>query len=161
MIKKSILAAAVATIMLVPGFSTVASAADVSIGLVDTNVIIAKSALYSALRKAQADLDGMSKNFQKDYMDRMAKLQKAKTKEEFEKLQKQYEGELRQKQSQAMASLQSKQKSLEALKDSLRKKVEVAIKDIAKQKKLTFVVDKQAMYYGGTDITNDVLNRIK
>jgi outer membrane protein len=161
MIKKSFIAAMTAFIMVAPGFSTVAAAADVKIGLVDTNVIIAKSSLYSALRKAQDDINGMSQSFQKDYMDKIAKLQKAKTKEEFEKLQKQYEGELRQKQSQAMSSLQSKQKSLEALKESLRKKVEVAIKDIAKQKNLTYVVDKQAMYFGGTDITNDVLTRIK
>lgn len=161
MIKKSILVAITATLIIAPGLSNSAKAADVSIGLVDSNMIIAKSSLYSALRRAQTDLSGLEQNFQKQYMDKMAKLQKAKNKEEFDKLQKQYAGELRKMQSSALQTVQTKQKSLESLKESLRKKVEVAIRDIAKQKKLTYVVDKQAMYFGGTDITNDVLSRIK
>ncbi len=94
-------------------------------------------------------------------MDKMARLQKAKTKEEFERLQKQFEGELIQKREQAMRTLQTKQASLESMKNDLRKKVEAAIKAIAKQKNLTYVVDKQAMFYGGADITEDVLKRVR
>jgi len=40
--KKSILAAAITAIMLTPAFTTSAFAGDVTIGLVDTNMIIAK-----------------------------------------------------------------------------------------------------------------------
>ena len=94
-------------------------------------------------------------------MDKVSRLQKIKNQQEFEKLFKQYDAEFKQKQINAQKTLQSKQQNLLDMRESLRKKVETAIKDIAKQKKLTFVVDKQAMYYGGIDITNDVLQKIK
>lgn len=156
--KKQIIGA-VSSIILSSGFIS-ANAAD-GIGVVDTNVIVAKSSLYSALRKAQAELGTLDQNLQKDYMDKMAKLSKAKSKEEFEKLQKQYGNEFKVKQEQAYKTLMAKRNSLEAMKNTLRTKVEAAIKQIAKQKKLTHVVAKEAMYFGGVDITNDVLSRVK
>lgn len=159
MIKKQIIGA-VSAIILSSGFMS-ANAADVNIGVVDANVIVAKSSLYSALRKAQAELGSLDQNLQKDYQDKMTKLSKAKSKEEFEKLQKQYGNEFRQKQEQAYKTLMAKRNSLESMKNSLRVKVESAIKAIAQQKKLSHVVAKEAMYFGGVDITNDVLSRIK
>lgn len=159
MLKKSIIGA-VSAIILSSGFLA-ANAANVNIGVVDSNVIVGKSNLYSALRKAQTDLGNLDQNLQKDYADKMGKLAKAKTKEEFEKLQKQYGTEFRKKQEQAYQTLMAKRKNLDSMKESLRVKVEAAIKAIAKQKNLSHVVDKQAMFFGGVDITNDVLARVK
>lgn len=156
--KKQIIGA-FSAIILSSGFMS-ANAAD-GIGVVDSNMIVAKSSLYSALRNAQTELGSLDQNLQKDYMDKMNKLSKAKTKEEFEKLQKQYGTEFRAKQEQAFKTLAAKRKNLETMKETLRVKVEAAIKAIAKQKKLTHVVDKQAMFFGGVDITNDVLARVK
>ena len=48
-------------------------------------------------------------------------------------------------------------------KSTLNKKLLNATgeKEIAKQKKLDYVVDKQMIFFGGSDITNDVLKKIK
>jgi outer membrane protein len=135
--------------------------AQTKIGIVDTQVIISTSKLYSELRKAEGELAKLQENFQKDYMDKMNKLQQAKNKEEFERLQKQFQGELLKKRDSAMKTLQSKQKDLEKMKNDLRKKVEIAINNIAKSRKFDYVVDKQAMFYGGIDITQEVLSKIK
>lgn len=135
--------------------------AQTKIGIVDTQVIISTSRLYGELRKAENELAKLQENFQKDYMDKMNRLQQAKNKEEFERLQKQFQGELSKKRDSVMRTLQSKQKNLEKMKNDLRKKVEMAINNIAKSKKFDYVVDKQAMFYGGTDITQDVLSKIK
>jgi outer membrane protein len=159
MLNKTIIGA-VSAIILSSSFMS-ANAADVSIGTVDSNVIVARSSLYSALRKSQEELGRLDQNLQKDYQDKMAKLSKAKTKEEFEKLQRQYGNEFRQKQEQAYKTLMAKRSSLDSMKNTLRMKVESAIKEIAKKKKLTHVVAKEAMYFGGIDITNDVLARVK
>lgn len=135
--------------------------AQTKIGVVDTQTIISTSKLYAELRKSEQELARMQEAFQKEYMDKMNKLQQAKNKEEFEKLQKQFQNELIKKRDSVMNSLQVKQKNLDKMKNDLRKKVEVAINNIAKAKKLEYVVDKQAMFYGGLDITKDVLAKIK
>jgi len=136
-----------------------------SIGLVDTQKIIENSTLYSELRKAEADLLKLQKNFEKEYMEKVQKLQSVleqkKNPQEFQKLQDQYRRELMEKQSSAQKTLAEKQRSLETTRNNLRKKVEIAIKEIAKQKKLDYVVDKQMIFFGGSDITNDVLKKIK
>ncbi|MEK7431696.1 MAG: OmpH family outer membrane protein, partial [Cyanobacteriota bacterium] len=123
------------------------------------------SSLYSALRNAEQEIQKLDESLKKDLMDRQTKLQQAmqqkKSKEELEKLYKQYKGELDKKEGEARKSLESKQKNLIKMRDSLKVKVEAAVKEIATQKKLSYVVDKQAMFYGGIDITNDVLAKIK
>ncbi len=161
MIKKYIYTLVITTFLLSSGITSPVNAQNVAIGLVDSQMVIYKSNLGSALRRAEDELTNLKQNLEKDYMDKVSRLQKIKNQQEFEKLFKQYDAEFKQKQINAQKTLQSKQQNLLDMRESLRKKVETAIKDIAKQKKLTFVVDKQAMYYGGIDITNDVLQKIK
>ncbi|MFN8673360.1 MAG: OmpH family outer membrane protein [Candidatus Sericytochromatia bacterium] len=136
-----------------------------SIGVLNTQTIIQKSSLYSALRNAEQEVSKLEENLKKELIDRQNKLQQAmqqkKSKEELEKLYKQFKSELDKKESDARKTLDSKQKNLLKLRDSLKVKVEAAVKDIAKQKGLTYVVDKQAMFFGGLDITSDVLAKIK
>ena len=40
--------------------------------------------------------------------------------------------------------------------EKLKSDINVAIKEVAKEKKMDIVLDKQVVYYGGTDITDDV-----
>ena len=162
---KNILKGTLLGLITIPMLSFQALAADVSIGIVNTQVIVEKSSLYSAVRKADQELKSLEDNFKKDYMDRMGKLQQAqqqnKPRAELEKLVKQYEKELKSKQESAYKTLQSKQRNLQVMKEQLKSKVDSAVKDIAKQKKLTYIVDKQAMLFGGVDITNEVLAKVK
>ncbi|MFN4149478.1 MAG: OmpH family outer membrane protein [Candidatus Sericytochromatia bacterium] len=161
--KKYILGALASALILLP--STQAFAADVQIGVVDVQTIVAKSQLYSAVRKAEDEVANMEKNLQKDYMDRVNKLQQAqqqnKPRAEIEKLMKQYEAEIMSKRQKALKEVDSKRNKLQSLKSSLKVKLEKAIKDIASKKKLTHVVDKQAMFLGGIDITSDVLAKVR
>ena len=160
MFKKSILASLVGVI-LSTGLISAANATDITIGTVDTSAIVAKSSLYSSLRRSQKELASLQDSYQKDVMAKQKKLSTAKSKEEYEKLAKQYSAELKVKQEQGMKVVQGKQRSLDSMQKSLKAKVDVAIRDIAKQKKLTYVVDKQAMFFGGIDITPEVLARVK
>jgi outer membrane protein len=161
--KKYILGALASALILLP--STQAFASDIQIGVVDVQTIVAKSQLYSAVRKAEQEVANMEQNLQKDYMDRVNKLQQAqqqnKPRAEIEKLMKQYESEIMSKRQKALKEVDGKRNKLQALKSSLKVKVEKAIKDIASKKKLTHVVDKQAMFLGGIDITSDVLAKVK
>lgn len=163
---KKILFSLLASTLLVAGSGFKSEAkADVTIGVVNTQVIIQKSSLYSALRNAEKDISKLDESLKKELMDKQSKLQQAmqqkKSKEELEKMYKQYKSELDKKELSARKTLDEKQKGLMKLRDSLKVKVEAAIKAIAKQKNITYVVDKQAMFYGGIDITNDVLGKIK
>lgn len=161
--KKYILGALASALILLP--SAQAFASDIQIGVVDVQTIVAKSQLYSAVRKAEQEVANMEQNLQKDYMDRVNKLQQAqqqnKPRAEIEKLMKQYESEIMSKRQKALKEVDGKRNKLQALKSSLKVKVEKAIKDIASKKKLTHVVDKQAMFLGGIDITADVLAKVK
>lgn len=161
--KKYILGALASALILLP--STQAFASDIQIGVVDVQTIVAKSQLYSAVRKAEQEVANMEQNLQKDYMDRVNKLQQAqqqnKPRAEIEKLMKQYESEIMSKRQKALKEVDGKRNKLQSLKSSLKVKVEKAIKDIASKKKLTHVVDKQAMFLGGIDITSDVLAKVK
>lgn len=41
------------------------------------------------------------------------------------------------------------------------KDIDIAIRTVAQAKKITVVVEKAATFYGGVDITNDVINELK
>jgi len=47
------------------------------------------------------------------------------------------------------------------LMEPLMKDVNIAIRKVANAKKITVVVDKGAVFYGGTEITQDVITEIK
>ena len=47
------------------------------------------------------------------------------------------------------------------LMDPLMKDIEAAIKKVADKKGLTVVVDKNAVIYGGVDITDEVIKKMK
>ena len=45
--------------------------------------------------------------------------------------------------------------------EPLFKDINLAIRTVANAKKITVVVDKDAVFYGGVDITQDVINSLK
>ena len=45
--------------------------------------------------------------------------------------------------------------------EPLFKEINLAIRTVANQKKLTVVVDKEAVFYGGIDITDAVVAELK
>ena len=47
------------------------------------------------------------------------------------------------------------------MSNKLKTQVENAIKDVAKDKNLDVIVDKQAVLFGGNDVTEDVIKKIK
>ena len=47
------------------------------------------------------------------------------------------------------------------LMEPLFKDINLAIRTVANAKKITVVVDKDAVFYGGVDITQDVINSLK
>lgn len=47
------------------------------------------------------------------------------------------------------------------LMEPLFKEINLAIRTVANQKKLTVIVDKEAVFYGGTDITDAVIAELK
>jgi outer membrane protein len=44
---------------------------------------------------------------------------------------------------------------------SIFKDIDLAIRSVATAKKITVVVDKTALFYGGVDITDDVVQELK
>ncbi|MDR1136850.1 MAG: OmpH family outer membrane protein, partial [Synergistaceae bacterium] len=47
------------------------------------------------------------------------------------------------------------------LMQPLFKEIDLAIRNVATAKKITVVVDKTALFYGGVDITDDVVQELK
>lgn len=124
-----------------------------SVGFVDTALIRREA---KSFKSAYSDLQREQAQFQKEFSQRQAKLEEArKTKKpgEVEKMQAQYTKELegmRQHAARLEASLTEKTTA----------KALVSIRKIAAQKKLDVVLDKNAVYYGGLDITKDVLRSL-
>ena len=58
---------------------------------------------------------------------------------------------------QTQQRLQQKQQELI---EPIQKSVEESVKSVADAKGLTVVIDKNAVVYGGTDITQDVIKKI-
>ena len=59
---------------------------------------------------------------------------------------------------QAQMELQQKEQDLLA---GIQKKVDAAVKQVAEAKGLSVVLDKNAVVYGGQDITDDVVKKFK
>lgn len=96
----------------------------------------------------------------------------------FEEVQKQIRDVTNKKQEEAKAAIEKetddkkkaqifKTKSTEAaneerkLMEPIFKDINLAIRTVANAKKITVVVDKGAVFYGGTDITDDVIAELK
>jgi len=86
---------------------------------------------------------------------------KGTSQDELTKMRQKFEQQIYEKRLKAQDLLKNKQSDLEKARDKLRKDVEIAIKEVASQKKIDIVIDKQAVFFGGMDITDEVTKKIK
>jgi outer membrane protein len=101
----------------------------------------------------------------KEIKDRAEKEKAGKTAEEQTKIDQKYQAELQSKSNELTAQL--KQKYDEIMKyiteqtKAAKVKVDETVSEVAKEKKLTIVLDKKVVFYGGVDITQAVLDKAK
>jgi Skp family chaperone for outer membrane proteins len=134
------------------------------VGIVDTKKIFESSKLFEALNKAKSDLGNLEEDIKKETLYKSKLLEEARAKKtkdaDLQKMQEKFQKELEDKRTSAQEASEKKQKELEEMSVKLKADVENAIKDVATEKKLEAVVDKQAVLFGGTDITEDVIKKI-
>jgi outer membrane protein len=163
--KKNILTAILGTSLVFSALSGIASAKDYHVGFVDTQKIFQSSKLSEALNTAQNDVKAREGEFSKDTLDKSKLLEEARAKKvsdaDLKKMQDTFQKELESKRASLELLKENKQKELEEMSKKLKGQVEDAIKNVAKDKQIDVVVDKQAVLFGGTDITEDVIKKIK
>ena len=144
---------------------TSTSAFAASVGIVDTKKIFESSKLFEELNKAKSEMGNLEESIKKETFNKSKLLDDARAKnakeDELKKMQDKFQKELEDLRRKAQEASEKKQKDLEEMSTKLKTQVEDAIKDVAKDKKLEVVVDKQAVLFGGMDITEDVIKKIK
>ena len=111
--------------------TSTASAASSSVGVVDYRKVL-QSQMQKAIQEAEM-------RFQADTA-KMSDEDKAKAMQ------------------QAQQELQQKE---QALTSAIQAKIDVVVKEVADAKGLSVVLDKNVVVYGGQDITDDVLKKLK
>jgi outer membrane protein len=126
-----------------------------SLGYVDTAQVFNS---YGEAKRAQDQFRKKAEEYQEELGERQKQIEAArkagKPEAEIQKMMKDAEEDLMPK-KKAVEELDRK------LSTQIKVKIEKAIADSAKAKKITTVVDKQIILYGGTDLTSDVLKRLK
>lgn len=140
---KRILASTVAVLALAP------AAWAANIGVVDFQALQDSA----AAKKAQTKLQQAEANYQREMQSRAQKLDEAQRRnakpEELTKMRQQYEKELQ--------ALRNKgEQDVKAATQAFQADLEKAVQAVAKAKHLDMVVRKDAMLFGGTDVTSDV-----
>jgi outer membrane protein len=124
-----------------------------TVGYVDTARLFREA---KSIKQAQASVQREQQRLQKEFEARQQKLESArKTKKDadIQKLQAQYTKEL--------GAMRDRMQRLDAsLSQKVKKQVEASIRGIAARRKLDMVLDKQVVYYGGLDITSDVIRSL-
>lgn len=124
-----------------------------TVGYVDTATVRREA---KSFKSAYSELQREQQKFQQEFNSRQKKLEAARKTQkpaEVERLQAQYSKELdsmRQRATRLEASLSAK----------TTKMALVAIRGVAARKKLDLVLDKGTVYYGGVDITKDVIRSL-
>lgn len=137
---KKLVAVAVLSATLVFGFAALAMAAD-TIGTISAQQILFQ---HPKFMQVQGQLRKISEQKEKEARDAIEKEKNDQKKQEIFNKKR---GELAQQEQKLMEPL---------LKD-----IDNAIKKVAEAKKLTVVLEKDATFYGGVDITKDVLAQLK
>ncbi|WP_455599232.1 OmpH family outer membrane protein [Cloacibacillus sp.] len=122
-------------------FGAISYAADDTVGYVDDMGVLQQ---FSKFQQAQKQLDELGKK-------KSNTVKAAFDKESDEK-----------KKSEIVQNLQFEMREEEAkLMNPVLKEVNDTIAKVAKQKGVTIVVNKALVYYGGIDLTQDVVNALK
>ena len=65
-----------------------------------------------------------------------------------------------QKQEYYQQTMQRLQQQQNDMMEPVRQKIEAAVKEVADAKGITVVLNKEAVVYGGTDLTQDVIKKL-
>ena len=65
-----------------------------------------------------------------------------------------------QKQEYYQQTMQRLQQQQNDMMEPVRQKIEAAVKEVAEAKGITVVLNKEAVVYGGTDLTQDVIKKL-
>ena len=146
-------------LMTVSSFIFAANMFAAGIGYIDTQIVIQK---YPETAKTQAYLETKKADMQKILDEAKKKIEDKEA--ELDKKGAAATEKEKQEVEEEKATFKSKyeemQQSLDQVQytmfEKLKSDINVAIKEVAKEKKMDIVLDKQVVYYGGTDITDDV-----
>ncbi len=117
----------------------VASAASSSVGVVDFRQVMGQS---TDLQDANTKMQLAVEEAKNDFESKSAGM----SEEDKANLYQQTQEQLARKQQELL--------------DPIQKKVEAQVKSVAEAKGLSVVIDKSAVVYGGTDITQDVIRKM-
>ncbi|MBQ1856041.1 MAG: OmpH family outer membrane protein [Anaerovibrio sp.] len=96
----------------------------------------------------------------KDVTDMQAQMQKLAQDAEKEFNEKAAGMSDEQKQEYYQQTMQRLQQQQADMMEPVRAKIEAAVKEVADAKGITVVINKEAVVYGGTDLTQDVLKKL-
>lgn len=168
--KKTLLAILAAAALAAPvtGMTAPAYAQEMKVGTIDVQRILAQSPLMKALEAAQKQVQEAEQGlvtFRNDKLKELQEMQKkvqegSMKEEEFINKQRALEDELRKRVEEAQKSLGGKKEEISKMKVKLEKDVETAVTQVAKDKGLDMVINKQLVIFGGMDITADVIGQL-
>lgn len=118
----------------------VASAASSAVGVIDYRQVMSQ---HPGLEAANAQMQKEVETAQQDFEAKSAEMNDQQKAEYYQQTQQR----LAQKQADLI--------------DPLSKQVEATVKTVAESKGLSVVIDKGAVVYGGQDITQDVIKKLK
>ena len=164
MYKKIAASALIIASSLVIGTAAMAEPTPPVIGIVDMQRVMVESTFYKEFKTAEDDMKKLEKQLQDDMMNKDKQLEDARKKgvsqTELMKLREKFEKEIYEQRTKAQNLVKTKQSQLEDGREKLKKEVDKAIKDIAGEKKIDVIFDKQAVLFGGMDITDDVSKKL-
>ncbi len=155
---------------------TGAAPAGGGIGYVDPAKLMEEMPVYVKFKEEYKDkseeLNQYSKtqaqqhsNAMKALQEKMEQEKKGKSTTQQEEITKKYNEEAQRKSEAVRNSVEKKKAELAKILDSRKKEIDEDVKkiiaDVAKEKKLNVVIDKNITYYGGTDISKLVIDKSK
>ena len=120
-------------------FNSIANAA------ASSNVGVVDYSQFSAIKDVtdmQAQMQKLAQDAEKDFNEKAAGMSDEQKQEYYQ---------------QTMQRLQQQQADM---MEPVRAKIEAAVKEVADAKGITVVINKEAVVYGGTDLTQDVLKKL-
>jgi Skp family chaperone for outer membrane proteins len=166
-------------VILVTSFTGAVSAKDSSIGnvgYVDVDKLHQQLPDFNNLEAVMKEKESGFKYFQgylfsqhrtavKDLQDKATAEKEGKTPEEQAAVDNKLQEDLKKKSDELNAQLEKERskimQELNDLKSKADEKTKTLISEVAKDKKLGIVFDKNAVLYGGTDITDEVIAQAK
>jgi Skp family chaperone for outer membrane proteins len=172
------LVASVAIITLVMMLSSITGAAPQkdlnNVGYVDIGKLHEELPDFQNLQAIMQEKENGFKSFQgyilsqhrvalKELQDKVTSEKKGKSTEEQAKIEKRYQDDVKNKTDELNGKLENERKKivqeLNAQKKKADEKTKVIISEVAKDKKISIVFDKNAVLFGGTDITDQVIKK--